>query len=67
MRPWAVTERQRQVLALRAQGLTIDEIAEELWVSRWTVMCHLKEINRTLAAKNSTHAVAIGYQTGMLT
>ena len=66
MRPWAVTPRQRQVLELRAQGLTAKQIGQVLWVSEETVKSALKEINRTLAARNSTHAVAIGYQTGML-
>ena len=67
MRPWAVTERQRQVLALRAEGLTAKQIGAELWVTEETVKHHLREIHRTLGARNATHAVTIGFRSGMLT
>ncbi len=67
MRPWAVTERQQQVLRLRAEGLTAKQIAAELWLSEETVKEHLKAINRALVARNSTHAVTLGFRSGMLT
>ena len=67
MRPWAVTPRQHEVLVLRAEGLTAKQIAQQLWVTEHTVKEHIKEINRVLLARNSTHAVTIGFRSGMLT
>ena len=65
-RPPVVSARELQVLELRADGLTAWEIGERLWISEETVKCYLKRINAKLEARNSTHAVAIGYQTGLL-
>jgi DNA-binding CsgD family transcriptional regulator len=40
----ALTERERQVAEMAAQGLTNPEIAERLAVTRWTVKFHLAHV-----------------------
>ena len=65
-RPPVVSSREQQVLELRAEGLTAREISERLWISEETVKCYLKRINTKLEARNSTHAVTIGFRTGLL-
>jgi DNA-binding NarL/FixJ family response regulator len=44
----ALTERERDVLALVAEGLTDRGIGERLWVSRATVETHVRNIMRKL-------------------
>lgn len=54
-----LTERQRQVLSLAAQGHTDYGIALALNCSRRTVKAHLQGARDRLGALNTTHAVAI--------
>lgn len=62
----ALTPRQRQVLGLVAQGLNADEIGQELFLTGETVRGYMKAIRARLEAKHQAHAVAIGYQRGLL-
>ena len=50
---------QTRVLRLVAEGMTAQEVADELWLSHFTVRAHLKAIHAELGARNSAHAVAI--------
>jgi DNA-binding NarL/FixJ family response regulator len=59
--------RQREVLALIAQGLDSQEMAEALYVSPETVRTHAKEILHRLKARHRAHAVARGFDLGLLT
>lgn len=52
-----LTERQREVLNLLAEGESNKEIARSLNVSEATVKAHLATILKTLGAKNRTQAV----------
>lgn len=54
-----LTERQRQVLSLAAQGHTDYGIALRLNCSRRTVKAHLQGARDRLGALNTTHAVAL--------
>lgn len=54
-----LSPRQREVLALIAQGKSSKEIATELCVSLQTVMNHLTCILRRLNARDRTHAASI--------
>ncbi len=52
-----LTERETQVLALLAQGLTQREIAEELYLSVSTIKRHLESIYSKLSVNNKISAV----------
>lgn len=54
-----LSERERQVLRLIAEGHTDAEIAHALTISVYTVQNHVKSILRKLEARNRTHATTI--------
>jgi DNA-binding NarL/FixJ family response regulator len=49
-----LTNRERDVLALMAEGLTDKGIAERLWITPNTVETHVRHILRKLAVHDST-------------
>lgn len=61
-----LTQRQRQILALLAEGLTYQQIADKLFISRGTVNTTIVtgmpsgSLYQRLGAHNRAHAVAIG-------
>ena len=61
-----MTVRQRQVLRLMSLGHTYHEIAVELGIGYHTVRDHAKAVRKHLRARTKAHAVAIGFQTGLL-
>ncbi|HET6965413.1 MAG TPA: response regulator transcription factor [Acidimicrobiales bacterium] len=62
-----LTDREREVLALVAGGLTNDEIAAELYLSPLTAKTHVSRILNKLGARDRTQLVVIAYETGMVT
>jgi DNA-binding CsgD family transcriptional regulator len=54
-----VTEREREVLSLLAQGLQLEEIGQRLGIGTETVRTHVRNASDRLGATNRTHAVAI--------
>lgn len=63
----ALSEREREVLALVARGLSNKQIAAELGLSTWTVNNHIAKILRKLGVESRTAAVAAvggGWQRG---
>lgn len=60
-----LTERQREILALMAQGKPNKLIADDLKISEGTVKSHVTEILRTLGVTNRTHAVIIAGDLGI--
>ncbi|MCX4697027.1 helix-turn-helix transcriptional regulator [Streptomyces sp. NBC_01373] len=62
----ALTRRQREVLALAANGNTNQQIARWLHISRDTVNNILGNAYRTLGAHDRAHAVAIALAVGEL-
>jgi DNA-binding NarL/FixJ family response regulator len=56
-RPRLLTDRERQVLALVADGLPVAAIAEQLMLSGETVRTHIRNAMRKLGAHTRTHAV----------
>lgn len=58
--------RQQEALQLAADGLTKDQIADELGISEGTVHEYLKRLRRRLHARNTAHAVAIALRLGVI-
>lgn len=61
-----LTSREFQVLTGMSRGLANLGIARELGLSDNTVKTHARRLFRTLGASDRAHAVAIGYQRGLL-
>lgn len=61
-----LSARERQVLAAMADGLGNREIAEKFFLSEETVKSHVRKMLPKLRAKSRTHAVAIGFRTGLI-
>jgi DNA-binding NarL/FixJ family response regulator len=56
-----LTKREHEVLALMAEGLHGDEIAQRLVISPKTVATHVEHILRKLGARGRAQAIAIAY------
>lgn len=61
-----LTEREREVLALMAEGITNPQIADKLFVSRSTIKFHVSSILSKLGAASRTEAVALALQHGLV-
>jgi DNA-binding NarL/FixJ family response regulator len=61
-----LTEREREVVALAAQGLTNDEIAAELVVSPATARTHVSRAMVKLHARDRAQLVVFAYQSGLV-
>jgi DNA-binding NarL/FixJ family response regulator len=61
-----LTIREKEILGLVAQGLSNREIAEKLFVSRYTVESHIKHIYRKLSVTKRTKAVSTARSLGIL-
>ena len=61
-----LSERERRVLRLAAEGLGTDEIAGELAFSKRTVACVLHDITIRYQLRNRTHAVAFAIREGLI-
>jgi DNA-binding NarL/FixJ family response regulator len=62
----ALTEREREVVALVAQGLTNDEIAAELVLSPATARTHVSRAMVKLQARDRAQLVVFAYQSGLV-
>jgi two-component system nitrate/nitrite response regulator NarL len=62
----ALTHREREVLALLAQGHNQGEIAGELFISSNTVATHLQRVLSKLGVHSRAQAVALAHQHGAL-
>ncbi|KGN34580.1 LuxR family transcriptional regulator [Knoellia sinensis KCTC 19936] len=61
-----LSDREREVLVLVAEGLSNDEIAKALFISRATVKTHLGHLFGKLGADSRTAAVATARRLGLL-
>jgi ATP/maltotriose-dependent transcriptional regulator MalT len=63
----ALTRREMQVLALMAQGRSNKEIGALMGgLAEDTVKAHARALFKNLGARDRAHAVALGYQSGLL-
>ena len=62
-----LTERESEVVALVAQGLSNDEIAARLFVSPLTAKTHVNRAMAKLGARDRAQLVVMAYQSGLVT
>jgi DNA-binding NarL/FixJ family response regulator len=62
----ALTAREREVLALVADGLSNQEVGDRLFVTEQTVKFHLGNVYRKLGASNRTEAARKGMRAGLI-
>jgi DNA-binding NarL/FixJ family response regulator len=62
----ALTDREREVLSLVAQGLNNEEIAAELVISPATARTHVSRVMMKLGARDRAQLVVIAYQSGLV-
>ena len=60
-----LSEREREVLRLIADGLTNTEIAQELFLGEATVKTHVARVLQKLPARDRVQAVIIAYRSGL--
>jgi DNA-binding NarL/FixJ family response regulator len=61
-----LTEREREVLALVAEGLSNEEIAGRLFLSPLTTKTHVSRIMTKLEARDRAQLVVIAYESGLV-
>jgi DNA-binding NarL/FixJ family response regulator len=62
----ALTDREREIMALVAGGLSNDEIAELLTISPATAKTHVSRAMLKLGARDRAQLVVLAYQTGLV-
>jgi DNA-binding NarL/FixJ family response regulator len=62
----ALTEREREILALAAHGLSNDDIAAKLYLSPLTAKTHVNRAMTKLGVRDRAQLVVIAYQTGLV-
>jgi DNA-binding NarL/FixJ family response regulator len=63
----ALTDREREVMTLVAEGLSNDEIAGRLFLSPLTAKTHVSRIMTKLNARDRAQLVVMAYETGLVT
>jgi DNA-binding NarL/FixJ family response regulator len=62
----AITQREREAMALVADGLTNDEIAQKLYMSPATVRTHVSRAMTKLGVRDRAQLVVLACKTGLV-
>lgn len=62
-----LTEREKEILKLIAEGLTSVEIGEKLFLSHYTIENHRKNMIQKFGLKNTTALVKYAIEQGIIT
>ena len=62
----ALTEREREVMTLVAEGLTNQEIARKLYMSPATARTHVSRTMTKLGVRDRAQLVVMAYETGLV-
>lgn len=62
----ALTDREREIVALVAGGLSNDDIAEQLFLSPLTAKTHVNRAMMKLGARDRAQLVVMAYQSGLV-
>jgi DNA-binding NarL/FixJ family response regulator len=62
-----LTNREREVVALAARGLSNDEIAERMVISLATAKTHVSRAMTKLHARDRAQLVVFAYESGLVT
>jgi DNA-binding NarL/FixJ family response regulator len=63
----ALTNREREVVALAARGLSNDEIAAQMVISPTTAKTHISRAMTKLHARDRAQLVVLAYESGLVT
>ena len=62
----SLTEREREVMSLVAQGLSNGEIAQQLFISPTTAKTHVSRVMMKLHARDRAQIVVMAYESGLV-
>ncbi len=63
----SLTPREREILLLTASGLSIEDIAHQLYIGPTTVRTHIYRVRCKLQVKDRAQLVSLAYQAGLMT
>ncbi|WP_246001418.1 LuxR C-terminal-related transcriptional regulator [Allorhizocola rhizosphaerae] len=63
----SLTPREREILLLTASGMSIDDIAHQLYIGPTTVRTHIYRLRTKLQVKDRAQLVSLAYQAGLMT